>query len=88
MSVPLKPLADFVLAGPEEAKTKTESGFYLPDKATEKPKIAKVLAIGKDCKEVAVGDRIVYGGYSHNPIKIDNTDYLLIKQEDVLAIIK
>ncbi len=88
MKVPLQPLGDYVVVRQEEAATKTASGLYLPDKATEKPKIAVVLAVGKEAKEVKVGDKVVYGGYSHNPIKIDGADYLLIKQEDILATVK
>ena len=87
MSVPLKPIGDFVVVRQDEPATKTASGLYLPDKAAEKPKVASVLAVGKDVKEVKVGDRIVYGGYSHNPIKIEGVEYMLIKQEDILATI-
>ena len=85
MSTPLQPIGDFIVAVQDMAATKTTSGLYLPEKAGEKPKLAKVLAVGKDTKEVKVGDKIVYGGYSHNPIKIDGVEYLLIKQEDILA---
>lgn len=88
MKVPLQPLGDFVIAVQEVAETKTASGLYLPEKSAEKPKIAKVLAVGQGTKEVAAGDRIVYGGYGQNPIKIDGVEYLHIKQEDILSIIK
>ncbi len=88
MSVPITPLADYVVAQQEEASNKTASGLYLPDKATEKPKIAKVLAVGKEVKEVKAGDRIVYGGYSNTEIKIEGSEYLLIKEENVYATVK
>jgi len=88
MSVKIQPLAEYVVAQQEEAETKTASGLYLPDKATEKPKIAKVIAVGKKVSEVKTGDKIVYGGYSHSDIKIDGTEYLLIKEEDIYAVIK
>ena len=88
MKVPIQPIGDFVVAKQEQAETKTASGLYLPEKSADKPKIAVVQAVGKDTKEVKVGDKIVYGGYSHNPIKIEGVEYLLIKQEDILAIIK
>ena len=88
MSVPLVPLADYVVVEQEQAQSKTATGLYLPEKSAEKPKIAKVVAVGKDSREVKVGDKIIYGGYSHNPIKIAGVDYLLIKQEDILATIK
>ena len=88
MSTPLQPLADYVVAQAEEATTKTASGLYLPDNAAEKPKIAKVLAAGKEVKQVKQGDRIVYKSYSTTEIKVDNQDYILVKEEDILATVK
>lgn len=89
MSTPIKPLADYVVAKAEEAATKTASGLYLPDKATEKPKIAKVVAVGKEVKEVKVGDRVVYkNAYSTTEVKVDGDEYILVKEEDVLATVK
>ncbi len=88
MSVKIQPLAEYVVAQQEEAETKTASGIYLPDKAAEKPKIAKVVAVGKKVNEVKVGDKIVFGGYSHSDIKLDAQEYLLIKEEDIYAVIK
>ena len=86
--VKLQPLAEWVVAEQEEAVTKTASGLYLPDKAAEKPKIAKVLKVGKSVKEIKVGDRIVYKSYSTTEIKIDDTEYILVKEEDILATVK
>jgi chaperonin GroES len=88
MSVPIQPLADYVVAQTEEAATKTASGLYLPGGAQEKPKVAKVTAVGKDVKSLKVGDRIIYKSYSQTEIKIDTTEYLLVKEEDVLATVK
>lgn len=88
MAVKLQPLADWVVAEQEEAATKTASGLYLPDKATERPKVAKVLKTGKDVKSVKADDRIVYKSYSTTEIKIDDTEYILVKEEDILATIK
>lgn len=88
MSAPLQPLADYVVAQAEEAQTKTASGLYLPDNATEKPKTAKVVAVGKDAKQIKVGDRIVYKGYSTTEVKIGTEDYILVKEEDILATVK
>ena len=85
MSVNIKPLADYVVVQQEEAETKTASGIYLPTGAQEKPKVAKVLAVGKDVKEVKVGDRVVYGGYSNTEIKQDGQDYIVIKEENIYA---
>ena len=88
MAVPIQPLADYVVAAQEEAQTKTASGLYLPEGAKEKPKIAKVLAVGKKVQDLKVGDRIVYGGYSNEDIKIDGKEYILIKLENIYATIK
>lgn len=85
MSAPLKPLADRIVAVREEAETKTASGLYIPEAAKEKSVLAKVVAVGKDVKEVKVGDRIVYKEYSVTELKTDGREYLIIKEEDVLA---
>jgi chaperonin GroES len=88
MSVPIQPLGDYVVAQTEEAATKTASGLYLPGGAQEKPKVAKVVAVGKEVKGLKAGDKIVYKSYSQTEIKIDATEYLLVKEEDVLATVK
>jgi chaperonin GroES len=88
MSVPIQPLADHVVAQAEATKARTASGLYLPDNAQEKPKTAKVLAIGKDVKHVKVGDKILYKTYSTTEVKIDTEDYILVKEEDILATVK
>lgn len=94
MSTSIKPLADYVVVQQEEAETKTASGIYLPTQAQEKPKVAKVVAvgpgrIGDDNEripiEVKVGDRVVYGGYSNTEVKHDGKDYILIKEENIYA---
>ena len=85
MAVPIKPLADRVIAVKEEAKSQTSSGIYLPEAAKEKPSTSKVVAIGPDVKHVKVGDQIVYKDYMATELKIDTIDYLVIKEEDVLA---
>lgn len=88
MSAPLAPLSDYVVAVGEEAKTKTASGLYLPDQAQEKPKTAKVVAVGPNAKQIKVGDRIVYKTYSTTEIKVEGAEYILVKEEDVLATVK
>lgn len=85
MSTPIKPLADRVVAVREEAKTKTASGIYLPDTAKERPVLAIVEAVGPDVKGIKKGDRIIYKEYSTTELKIDGTEYLIVKEEDVLA---
>lgn len=97
MSANITPLADYVVAMAEEASTKTASGLYLPNGAAEKPKVAKVVAVGPgrvgDDNErvpmtLKVGDRILYKSYSPTEVKVDGVEYLLVKEEDVLATIK
>ena len=88
MSVNIQPLGDYVVAEPEEAPTKTASGLYLPEKTAEKPKIAKVAAAGPAVRQLKVGDRILYKSYSPTEVKVDGKDYLLVKEEDVLATLK
>ncbi len=87
MSTPIKPLADRVVAVREEAQTKTASGLYLPDNAKEKPVLAKVEAVGPEVKGIKKGDRILYKEYSTTEIKIDNVEYLIVKEEDILGTI-
>jgi len=85
MSTSIKPLADRVVAVREEAMDKTASGLYLPDNAKEKPVVASVQAVGPDVKGIKKGDRILYKEYSTTEIKIDGTEYLIVKEEDILA---
>lgn len=88
MSVLIQPLADYVVAKGEEAASKTASGLYLPDAATEKPKTAKILAVGKDVSRVKVGDKIIYKSFSTTDVKIGADEYILVKEEDIIATVK
>lgn len=88
MSTPLKPLGDYVVAVGEEAKAKTASGIYLPEKAAEKPKTAKVVAAGPEAKAVKIGDRIVYNSYGTTDVSVGGADYILVKEKDILATVK
>lgn len=88
MSSKIQPLADYVVAVSEEASAKTASGLYIPDSAQEKPKVAKVVAVGKEAKQVKVGDRIIYKSYSTTDVKMGADEYILVKEEDVLATVK
>lgn len=87
----IKPLADRVLIEPTEAEAKTSGGIFIPDSAQEKPQKGKVIAIGpgtKDVKmEVKVGDLVLYGKYSGTEINVDNKDYLIMGQSDIIAIL-
>lgn len=80
----LKPLQDRIVAVKEEAMAQTKSGILLGE-AKEKPAYAVVESIGPDVKTVKVGDKIVYKNYSTTDIKVEDTDYIIVKEEDVLA---
>ena len=87
----VKPLSDRVLILPDAAEEKTAGGLIIPDTAKEKPLAGKVVAAGPGTKdvmmEVKVGDHVLYGKYAGTEIRIDGTDYLIMKQQDILAII-
>ena len=85
MSTPISPLADRVVAVREKAEAKTVSGLYLPDNAKEKPAYATVEAVGPDVKHVKKGDKIVFKEYTTTELKVNDIEYLLVKEEDVLA---
>ncbi|MAV04425.1 co-chaperone GroES [Flavobacteriaceae bacterium] len=87
----IKPLADRVLVEPLEAETKTASGIIIPDSAKEKPQKGNVVAVGVGTKEnpitVKVGDTVLYGKYSGTELKLENNDYLIMRESDILAIV-
>ena len=93
----LQPLADRIIVKPLAAEEITKGGIVLPDTAKEKPQEGEVLAVGKgkvtedgkvQALEVKVGDRILYGKYSGTEFKIDGEEVLIIREEDVLALVK
>jgi len=93
----IQPLADRIMVEVLEAKDITKGGIVLPDTAKEKPQEAKVIAVGKGkvsdegktiTPEVKVGDKVLFGKYSGTEITVDGTEYLILKEEDILAIIK
>jgi chaperonin GroES len=89
--VKIKPLADRVLIEPQQAEEKTASGIYIPDTAKEKPQRGTVVAAGpgtKDDKmEVKVGDVVLYGKYAGTELNVDGKDFLIMRQNDILAIV-
>ncbi len=86
----LKPLADRVLVEPLAAEEKV-GGIYIPDTAKEKPQKGKVVAVGPGDKEnkvtLKIGDCVLYGKYSGTEINYEGSDYLIMKESDILAII-
>lgn len=84
------PLADRVLVKTEKTEAKTASGIIIPDTAQEKTQIAVVLEVGDDKEKIKVkeGDRIMYDKYAGTSIKIEGEDHLILKADDIIAIIK
>ena len=95
----LQPLADRVVVKALAQEEKTKSGIVLPDTAKEKPQEGEVLAVGSGKViedgtgqriplEIKVGDRVIYSKYAGTEIKIDGEEYLILRESDVLAIVK
>ena len=92
----LKPLGDRVVVKPVEKEEKTKSGIVLPDTAKEKPQEGIVQAVGtgrildngtKIPMELKVGDKVLYAKYGGNEFKVDEIEYLIVSEKDVLAIL-
>lgn len=86
--VSLKPLADRVVLEKIEVTAKSPAGIILPENAQEKTEQGKVLAIGTGVKEVKVGQIVLYSQYGPTSYKIDGQEILLLKEEDVLAVVE
>ena len=92
----IKPLADRVLVKMKESEETTKSGIILASSAQEKPQIAEVIAVGPggviDGKEVTmqvkVGDQVIYSKYSGTEVELDKETYIVVKQNDILAVIE
>lgn len=93
----IQPLGDRVLIRPLEALEKTKGGIVLPDTAKEKPQEGKVISVGKGRVsdegkitplEVKAGDKVLYGKYSGTEITVEGDEYLMVKEDDILAIVK
>ena len=93
----LKPLGDRIVVKALEAEEKTSGGIVLPDTAKERPQTGEVLAVGPGktldngsvaAMEVKVGDKVVYSKYGGTEIKIGGTDYMILRQDDVLGIVE
>jgi chaperonin GroES len=82
----IKPLLNRVVIEQDEAQSKTNSGLILPDSAKEKPLSGKIVAKGDEANLVNVGDMVLYQKYRGTDISIDGKDYMIMQQEDLLAI--
>jgi chaperonin GroES len=93
MAVNITPLHDRVIVKRLEEKESVKGGIIIPDSAKEKPQEGEVVAVGSGRREkgelipldVKVGDRILFGKYSGNEIKIDDQEYLILKEDEILA---
>jgi len=81
-----KPLKDRVFVSYSAELEKTAGGIYIPEAAKEKPQKGKIESIGAEVKSVKVGDHILFDKYSGSKINIDSTEYLILKEEDILGI--
>ena len=92
----IKPLADRVVIKMLEAEETTKSGIVLPGTAKEKPQVAEIMAVGpggmvdgKEIKmEVKVGDKVLISKYAGTEVKLDDVEYTILKQSDILAIVE
>ena len=93
----IRPLGDRIVVRRLEEETKTAGGIYIPDSATEKPSEGEIIAVGKGrtadsgdliAMEVKSGDKVIFGKYSGNEIKVDGETLLIMREEDVLAIVE
>jgi chaperonin GroES len=91
MALNIKPLSDRVLVEPVAAETQTASGIIIPDTAKEKPQRGIVVAVGKGTKDhemtVQVGDTVLYGKYAGTELKFEGKDYLIMKEDEIFAVI-
>jgi chaperonin GroES len=92
----IKPLGDRVVIKMIESEETTKSGIVLPGSAKEKPQMAEVLAVGpgglvdgKEVKmEVSIGDKVIYSKYAGTEVKVDKEEYIIVRQNDILAIVE
>ncbi len=93
----LRPLNDRVIVTRKDAETKTASGIIIPDSAKEKPQEGVVIAVGNGIKredgsvtalDVKVNDKVLFGKYAGTEIKLDGEEYLMMKEDDILAVIE
>ena len=97
MSLNLRPLADRVVVKPVEREEMTKSGIVLPDTVKEKPQEGIIEAVGNGryneqsgvrvALDVKVGDRVMYAKYAGSEVKIDDTEYLILAEKDILAVV-
>ncbi len=89
--VSIKPLSTRVVVEPMDAETVTSSGIIIPESAQEKQAKGTIIAVGKGSEEnimeVKVGDKVLYGKFAGTEVELDGTNYLIMEQSDILAVI-
>ena len=83
----IKPSKGYIFAKQLETAKQTASGFFLPENAAEKPKIAEAINVGQGVTQVKPKDQFVYKSYATTEVKINKEDYLLVSEEDVLGVV-
>ncbi len=83
----IKPLGERVLVKSEKVEEKTAGGLYIPQTTKKKTQFAIVEAVGNDVKNVSVGNKILHDKYVGTAIKIDNEDYLILEEKEILAVV-
>lgn len=86
VAMKFKPLKDRVFVSYSEEMEKTAGGIYVPEVAKEKPQKGKVQAVGSEVKSVKNGDTVLFDKYSGTKVTMENTEYLIIKEEDILGV--
>ena len=85
----VKPIGERVLLKTEKEEEKTKGGLYIPETAQEKTQIGSVVAVGNDTEKISVkvGQRVMYDKYAGTNIKIDGDEHLVVKMEDIIAVV-
>ena len=86
--VSFRPLKERVFVSYSEEQERTSGGLYIPDAAKEKPQKGRIEAIGAEVKAVKVGDEVLFDKYSGSKILFDGTDYLILKEDDILGVLE
>lgn len=86
--VRFKPLKERIFVSYSDEMEKTAGGIYVPETAKEKPQKGRVEAVGSEVKQVKVGDTVLFDKYSGAKVNLDNNEYLIIKEEDILGILE
>lgn len=89
MAAPIHPMPEYVVLEAQEARTKTASGIYLPESAAEKPKTAKVVAVGSAIDEVKVGDSVIYKNeFEATKVSVNKAEYIIVFRQNIIATTK